>query len=62
MSGGASWLHMCIRHRETESYLSSAAGLDNLISRGHGFRKTPGRGCAFTGRGDGSAQSHAPEG
>ncbi len=32
MSGGAPWLHMCIRHRETESYLSSAAGLDNLIS------------------------------
>lgn len=32
MSGGAPWLHMCIRHRETEGYLSSAAGLDRLIA------------------------------
>lgn len=27
MTGGASWLHMCIHHRETEGFLSSATGL-----------------------------------
>ena len=32
MTGGASWLHMCIHHRETESFLSSVTGLDKLIA------------------------------
>ena len=32
MTGGASWLHMCIHHRETEGFLSSATGLDKLIA------------------------------
>ena len=32
MTGGASWLHMCIHNRETESFLSSATGLDKLIA------------------------------
>jgi len=32
MTGGASWLHMCIHHRETEGFLSSATGLDKLYT------------------------------
>lgn len=32
LTGGASWLHMCIHHRETEGFLSSATGLDKLIA------------------------------
>ncbi len=61
MTGGASWLHMCIHHRETEGFLSSATGLDKLIAAAMVSEDTrvavarPRAGC------DGSAQSDASE-
>lgn len=31
LSGGAEWLHLCIRHRETSSYLMDVEMLDDLV-------------------------------
>ena len=31
LKGGGEWLHMCIRHQETSSYLMDEAALDDLI-------------------------------
>lgn len=31
LRGGGEWLHMCIRHRETASYLMDEAALDDLV-------------------------------
>ena len=31
LKGGGEWLHMCIRHKETSTYLMDEVALDDLI-------------------------------